>query len=135
MSTIMDLPTIPRMMDFPSICSRTLRSCFAQDPEATLSDLGNGSALLVGAKASVTLDVFATQVWRALDGRAAATIPQLTARFAPNGDDLHVPTRRFIYQLLMALLARGLIHVVETLPIAAEFRDLDTPPEWWLLGE
>lgn len=131
MTTILDLPNIPRMADYLSSCSGVSRSRFAQDPEATLRDLGNGNTLLIGPNASVTLDPCATQVWRALDGQAVATIPELTARFAPKGDEWHILTRRFVYALIMALLARGLVHEVKALPRQIENPDTTKPPAWW----
>lgn len=113
MSALHDTFPMPRMSAIgrPEPRVKQSRTMLLPDPETTFCETDDGGRLFnSGTGAFLNLDHAACQVWQAL-GAGAESIRILTERLIMENQTGHWGSRRYVYELIMALISRGHVWV------------------------
>lgn len=112
-NTLLDMPPIPTMTEAgrPAPRSSQSQTWLLPDPETVYRETGELRALFnASAWGYLILEPAAQRVWTAL-GSGAPSIAALTERLISENDPKYWGMRRYVYELIQALISRGFVWV------------------------
>ena len=110
-NTLLEMPPIPQMTDSGGPAPRLSQptTWLLPDPETIYRQTNDLHALFnPSAWGYLILEPAARRVWEAL-GSGAPSVGAFTERLVSENDPKYWRTRRYVYELIMALIARGFV--------------------------